>query len=85
MTMTTEKGPKQTVGDVKLLLTALALAATLGGWAALSQSDLAASADRSFSPAEAAPPASRPVRPGLRSVALPPNAPAPIAMTRSSR
>lgn len=85
MTMMTEKAQKQTVGDVKILVTALAIAATVGGWAALSQQDLSTSAQASFGLIEAAPAASRPARPGLRSVALPSNAPAPVAMTRSSR
>jgi hypothetical protein len=85
----TERRRDQTVSDIKLLLTALAIAGTLAGWAALSQQDLAASADQSAGAdagALSAPWAPAPRQPVVRSVTLPSaSVPPPIAITRSSR
>ncbi|MBX6770314.1 MAG: hypothetical protein IRY83_01175 [Chloroflexi bacterium] len=85
----TERRQDRTVSDIKLLLTALAIAGTITGWAALSQQDLAASADQPAGTAEGTLSAlgdPAPHQPVVRSVTLPSaSVPPPIAITRSSR
>ena len=77
---------RSAAGETKLFLTALALAATVGGWAAISQEGVTPP-DASLAVASGVPEDVSPAtRSSLRVVTLAPaNPPAPVAMTRSSR
>lgn len=79
--------PSRSATEVKLLITAASLAATLGGWVILARAEkLPVAQARTTAPAQSSgrSVASNPAQPGptLRVVTAPP---APVAITRSSR